>query len=102
MKCPKCGAEIPNDSKFCAFCGSSVEMPPTQTEPPAEELKGDQKEESTKGMADGPLKMPKNDPVEKEAKKRIPHIPPIMVNKGVDYEMSKLRSRTGSWSGILS
>ena len=53
-------------------------------------------------MADGPLKMPKNDPVEKEAKKRIPHIPPIMVNKGVDYEMSKLRSRTGSWSGILS
>ena len=37
MKCPKCGAEIPNDSKFCAFCGSSVEMPPTQTEPPAEE-----------------------------------------------------------------
>lgn len=77
MKCPKCGAEIPNDSKFCAFCGSSVEMPPTQTEPPAEEMKGNQKEESTKGMADGPIKMPKNDPVEKEAKKRIPHIPSI-------------------------
>lgn len=77
MKCPKCGAEIPNDSKFCVFCGSSVEMPPTQTEPPAEEMKGNQKEESTKGMADGPIKMPKNDPVEKEAKKRIPHIPSI-------------------------
>lgn len=77
MKCPKCGAEIPKDSKFCAFCGSSVEMPPTQTESPAEEMKGDQKEESTKGMADGPVKMPKNTPVDKEAKKRIPHILPI-------------------------
>lgn len=93
MKCPKCGAEIPNDSKFCAFCGSSVEMPPTQTEPPAEELKGDQKEESTKGMADGPIKMPKNDPVEKEAKKRIPHIPPIEPENASQKQAETLKTK---------
>ncbi len=93
MKCPKCGAEIPNDSKFCAFCGSSVEMPPTQTEPPAEEMKGDQKEESTKGMADGPIKMPKNDPVEKEAKKRIPHIPPIEPERASQKQAETLKTK---------
>lgn len=93
MKCPKCGAEIPSDSKFCAFCGSSVEMPPTQTEPPAEEMKGDQKEESTKGMADGPIKMPKNDPVEKEAKKRIPHIPPIEPERASQKQAETLKTK---------
>lgn len=93
MKCPKCGAEIPNDSKFCAFCGSSVEMPPTQTEPPAEEMKGNQKEESTKGMADGPIKMPKNDPVEKEAKKRIPHIPPIEPENASQKQAETLKTK---------
>lgn len=93
MKCPKCGAEIPNDSKFCAFCGSSVEMPPTQTEPPAEEMKGNQKEESTKGMADGPIKMPKNDPVEKEAKKRIPHIPPIEPENASQKQAESLKTK---------
>lgn len=93
MKCPKCGAEIPNDSKFCAFCGSSVEMPPTQTEPPAEEMKGNQKEESTKGMADGPIKMPKNDPVEKEAKKRIPHIPFIEPENASQKQAETLKTK---------
>lgn len=24
MKCPKCGAEIMNDAKFCGTCGSNV------------------------------------------------------------------------------
>lgn len=93
MKCPKCGAEIPKDSKFCAFCGSSVEMPPTQTEPPAEEMKGNQKEESTKGMADGPIKMPKNDPVEKEAKKRIPHIPSIEPENASQKQAETLKTK---------
>jgi len=25
MKCPKCGAEVPNDSIFCPECGAKIE-----------------------------------------------------------------------------
>ena len=27
MKCPKCGKEIANDSKFCEFCGTKISKP---------------------------------------------------------------------------
>jgi len=26
MKCPSCGNEIPNDSKFCPFCGARINL----------------------------------------------------------------------------
>ncbi len=30
MKCPTCGKEIANDSKFCEFCGAKIEQPVAQ------------------------------------------------------------------------
>ena len=31
MKCPSCGKEISNDSKFCEFCGFQIVSPVTST-----------------------------------------------------------------------
>lgn len=33
MKCPKCGAEMPNDSVFCAQCGASTAEPTMANNP---------------------------------------------------------------------
>ena len=33
MNCPKCGAPIETDSKFCVSCGASLETVQTQEEP---------------------------------------------------------------------
>lgn len=30
MRCPKCGAELSEDTKFCSYCGNKVEMPSKQ------------------------------------------------------------------------
>ena len=42
-KCPKCGAEMPDDAKFCSACGASIlpepeveVIPPTGSEPKSE------------------------------------------------------------------
>ena len=26
LKCPNCGAEIPNDNKFCQYCGTQISV----------------------------------------------------------------------------
>lgn len=31
MKCPKCGAEVPNGSAFCPECGVAIEQTQTRT-----------------------------------------------------------------------
>jgi len=31
MKCPKCGAEVPNGSAFCQECGAAIEQTQTQS-----------------------------------------------------------------------
>lgn len=31
MKCPKCGAELTNDTKFCSYCGEKIETEATQS-----------------------------------------------------------------------
>lgn len=40
MKCPKCGAEVPEGASFCINCGATVggepEKPPAKTAPPEE------------------------------------------------------------------
>lgn len=33
MNCQKCGAELPNDVRFCTSCGSAVEQPMNGTQP---------------------------------------------------------------------
>ena len=33
MFCKSCGAELPKDSKFCSFCGATVEEQPTENSP---------------------------------------------------------------------
>ena len=93
MTCPKCGAEIPNDSKFCAFCGSGVEMPSKQMEQPAEELEKDQKEEATAGLAEETAKMSKYNPVGKETKGRIPHIPSIEPERASQKQAETLKTK---------
>ena len=99
MKCPKCGAEIPNDSKFCAFCGSSVEMPPKQLEQSAEESKEDRQEESADGLVEESVKMPKDDPAEKEAKDEIPHISPIEPVSASQKQAESLKAKIGEIKG---
>lgn len=32
MKCPKCGAELTNDTKFCSYCGEKIEAETSQPE----------------------------------------------------------------------
>ena len=34
MFCPKCGNQMPNDSRFCSQCGSAVNPQPTSQQPP--------------------------------------------------------------------
>ncbi|MEM3192596.1 MAG: zinc-ribbon domain-containing protein [Candidatus Parvarchaeota archaeon] len=49
QKCKKCGKEIPNDMKFCPYCGEPVETPaPQQAEPRKEEVR----EEVRPGLGD--------------------------------------------------
>ena len=34
MKCPKCGKEIANDSQFCEFCGTKINLVSTKSQSP--------------------------------------------------------------------
>jgi hypothetical protein len=52
MKCPKCGAEVPESASFCINCGATVgdepEVPRAKTVPPAEEKPGGPEKEPDK------------------------------------------------------
>lgn len=58
MKCPNCGAELPNDAAFCMICGAQIEKNDTvkEPEPPAEPVKPVEE--------DKPEEMPAVDPVQ--------------------------------------
>lgn len=63
MKCPKCGAELTNDTKFCSYCGEKIEAETSQPEEnynepdyvestqPFEESKKDSAMDKIKGKA---------------------------------------------------
>lgn len=62
MKCPKCGAELADNAKFCTGCGAKIEAPAPETK--AEEVKA----EETKEVAKEETK----EEVKEEAKEEAP------------------------------